>query len=111
MAETLVLAAKKRDGNGTKVARKLRKSGEIPGVVYGHKEETISVTLSGDELTKAIRHGARVVDLQTAAGVQTAQIVELQWDHLGKEILHVDFKRVSRDEKIVIDVRVELRGV
>ena len=111
MAETLVLAAKKRDGHGTKVARKLRRSGEIPGVIYGHKEETVSVTLSGDELTKAIRHGARVVDLQTPAGVQTAQIVELQWDHLGKEILHVDFKRVSRDERIVIDVRVELRGV
>src|SRR3954452_3423474 len=103
MAETLVLAATKRDENGTRVAKRLRKGGQVPGVIYGHKKETVPVTLSLDELTKAVRHGARVVDLNTPAGVETAQIVELQWDHLGKGILHVDFKRVSRDERIVID--------
>ncbi len=111
MAETLVLATKKRDGKGTRIARRLRKAGEVPGVVYGHKQDTMSITLSLEDLSRAIRHGARVVDLQTTAGVETAQIVELQWDHLGKEILHVDFKRVSRDERIVIAVRVELRGI
>jgi large subunit ribosomal protein L25 len=112
MAETLVLATKKREGkNGKRVARHLRKNGVIPAVLYGHKQDTVSVTLSAEELAHAIRHGARVVDLQTTAGVETAQIVELQYDHLGKEILHVDFKRVSRDERIKIDVRVELRGI
>jgi len=112
MAETLVLATKKREGeNGTRAARHLRKHGEIPAVIYGHKQDTVSVTLATEDLTRAIRHGARVVDLQTTAGVETAQIVELQYDHLGKEILHVDFKRVSRDERIKIDVRVELRGI
>jgi large subunit ribosomal protein L25 len=112
MAETLVLATKKREGkNGSRVARSMRKHGEVPAVIYGHKKDTVSVTLKTDDITRAIRHGARVVDLQTTAGVETAQIVELQYDHLGKEILHVDFKRVSRDERIKIDVRVELRGI
>jgi len=111
MAETLVLSAEKRDGRGSRKARHLRAEGKVPGVVYGHKEDTVSVSLSMHDLASAVRHGARVVDLKTDAGVQTAQIVELQWDHLGKEILHVDFKRVSRDERIAIDVRVELRGI
>ncbi len=112
MAETIVLAAEKREGkNGTRVARRLRKDGQVPGVIYGHKKDTESVTLTLEELSRAIRHGARVVDLKTPTGVETAQIVELQWDHLGKEILHVDFKRVSRDERIIIPVRVELRGI
>lgn len=111
MAETVVLATEKRQGRGSRVARHLRAEGKVPGVIYGHKQETVSVSLSGHDLTQAIRHGARVVDLKTDAGVQTAQIVELQWDHLGKEILHVDFKRVSRDERITVDVRIELRGV
>jgi large subunit ribosomal protein L25 len=111
MAETLVLAAEKREGRGSRKARHLRVDGKVPGVVYGHKEETLSLSLSQHDLAQAVRHGARVVDLKTDAGVQTAQIVELQWDHLGKEILHVDFKRVSRDERIAIDVRVELRGI
>jgi len=111
MAETQVLTAEKRDGHGSRKARHLRAEGKVPGVVYGHKEDTVSVSLSMHDLASAVRHGARVVDLKTDAGVQTAQIVELQWDHLGKEILHVDFKRVSRDERIAIDVRVELRGI
>src|SRR5262245_20556252 len=111
MAETLVLTTEKRPGRGSRKAEYLRREGKVPGVIYGHKEETVSVTLSGHDLTQAIKHGARVVDLKTDKGVETAQIVELQWDHLGKEIVHVDFKRVSRDEKIKIDVRVELRGI
>lgn len=110
MAETVVLTTEKRQGRGKRVARHLRADGKVPGVIYGHKEETVPVTLSEHDLAQAIRHGARVVDLKTDKGVETAQIVELQWDHLGKEILHVDFKRVSRDEKIKVDVRIELRG-
>src|ERR1044072_3073325 len=111
MAETLVLAAEKRDGRGTREARRLRTTGKVPGVVYGHKQAPVQVCLALEDLARAIRHGARVVDLQTEAGVQTAQIIELQWDHLGKEILHVDFKRVSRDERIKVPIRVELRGI
>jgi large subunit ribosomal protein L25 len=111
MAETLVLTTEKRQGRGSRKARHLRAEEKVPGVIYGHKEETVSVSLSAHDLSQAIRHGARVVDLKTDKGVETAQIVELQYDHLGKEILHVDFKRVSRDERIKIDVRVELRGI
>jgi len=110
MAETVELAAKKREGRGSKLARQLRKAGEVPGVVYGHKQDAVSVSLVLEDLARAVRHGSRVVDLKLEGAIQTAQIVELQWDHLGKEILHADFKRVSRDERITIDVRVELRG-
>ncbi len=110
MAETLSLAVTNRSGNGSRLARRMRASGQIPAVVYGHKQDTIPVQVAAEDLAHVIRHGARVVDLNTPAGIETAQIVELQWDHLGKEVLHVDFKRVSRDERIVVDVRVELRG-
>jgi large subunit ribosomal protein L25 len=66
--------------------------------------------LSRDELLAALRHGARVVDLQTDGTAETALIREVQWDHLGKEVLHVDFARVSKDERIHVSVRLELRG-
>jgi large subunit ribosomal protein L25 len=111
MAETAVLKVSKRDGRGSRKAGKLRKTGQTPGVIYGHKQETISVALSGHDLLSAIRHGARVVDLQLDAGTEKAQIMELQWDHLGQEILHVDFRRVSADERIHVPVRIELRGI
>jgi large subunit ribosomal protein L25 len=79
--------------------------------VYGHKEATVSVALPGDELAKAIRHGVRVLDLQADGKTEKALIRDVQWDHLGKELLHVDFARVAADERVVVTVPVEVRGV
>lgn len=111
MAESVVLVTEKREGRGTRQADKLRKQGKVPAVVYGHKEQTLSVSVAQDAIASAVRHGARVVDLNLGDKVEKAQIVELQWDYLGKDILHIDFKRVSADERIELDVLIELRGV
>src|SRR5437588_1837338 len=111
MAESVELEAQKRTGRGTRAAERLRTKGRIPGVVYGHKEETVSVSVSRDDLLAVIRHRTTVVDLKTDGAVQKAQISEVQWDHMGKDVLHVDFKRVSADERIEVHVPVELRGI
>ncbi|HEY7153379.1 MAG TPA: 50S ribosomal protein L25 [Gemmataceae bacterium] len=111
MAESVVLVTEKRDTHGTRTARRLRAQGKVPGVVYGHKEATVSVSLDADTLLSAVRHGARVVDLQSESGLQKAQIAELQWDHLGVEVLHVDFRRVAADERIHVTVPVEIKGI
>ena len=111
MAESVVLVTEKRDTRGTRTARRLRETGRVPAVLYGHKEETVSVSVAGADLLSAIRHGARVVDLHSEAGLQKAQIAEVQWDHLGHEVLHVDFRRVAADERIHVTVAVEVRGV
>ena len=111
MADSLTLDAQKREGSGTRAAERLRKQGRIPAVVYGHKEATVSLSVGRDDLLSALRHGARVVDLKTDGTAETALIREVQWDHLGKEVLHVDFARVSKDERIHVNVRIELRGI
>lgn len=111
MAESIELPIEKRDGRGTRTARKARTQGRVPGVVYGHKEETVSVSVSADALMSAVRHGARVVDLRYDGDLQKAQIAELQWDHLGMELLHVDFRRVAADERIHVTVLIEVKGI
>src|SRR5436305_963597 len=112
MAETAVLKINKREGVGSRKAAKLRKTGMAPGVIYGHKQETVSIAISRDALEAAIRHGSRVVDLELEGGAkEKAQIVEVQWDHLGHELLHVDFRRVSADERIHLTVPIEVRGI
>ena len=111
MAESIELPIEKRDGRGTRTARKMRTTGRVPGVVYGHKEETVSVSVSADALMSAVRHGARVVDLRYDGDLQKAQIAELQWDHLGMELLHVDFRRVAADERIHVTVLIEVKGI
>ena len=110
MAESVLLVSKPRDGRGTHVARRLRREGLIPAVVYGHKEAVLSIALARDDLMSALRHGARVVDLQADGKQEKALIRDIQYDHLGQEVLHVDFARVSADERITIQVPIELRG-
>src|SRR5262245_1752285 len=111
MAETVAVPVQPRTEAGTHAARRLRRAGRIPAVIYGHKEPTASVIVATEDIQKAIKAGNPIVDLKTNGTTQKAQIRELQWDHLGQEILHVDFKRVSEDERIVTHVKIELRGI
>ncbi len=111
MAETLTLQTSIREGRGSRLAARLRKQNKVPAIVYGHKEATVSISVDHKPLVEAIRHGARVIDLQTERGLEKTQIVEVQWDYLGKDILHVDFKRVSEDERIELEVPLELKGI
>jgi large subunit ribosomal protein L25 len=110
MAEAVTLAGQVRNTRGTHLARRLRKQGFVPGVIYGHQEATVALSLPADEVERAIRHGVRVVDLQTDGATQKALIRDVQWDHLGKELLHVDFARVAADERVVLTVPLEIRG-
>lgn len=110
MAETITFATEARPGRGTRHSRSLRKAGRLPAVLYGHKEATVPLTLDLVEFSKAIRHGVRVVDLQAEGKVQKALIRDLQWDHLGKDLLHVDFARIDVNERVVVTVPLEMRG-
>ena len=82
----------------------------VPAVIYGHGEATASLSVPGDTLSKAIRHGVRIYDVTMNGAMQKALLREIQWDPLGHDILHADFYRVSADETITLEVRVELRG-
>jgi large subunit ribosomal protein L25 len=111
MAESVQLAVQPREGSGTLAAKRLRKQGLLPAVVYGHKEGTLHIALGHDDFVKALRHGARLVELKTDGNAQAAIIQDVQWDHLGKDVLHVDFRRVSKDERVVVSVPLHLRGI
>jgi large subunit ribosomal protein L25 len=111
MAESVVLDTQPRAGRGTQAARRLRRQGLVPAVIYGHKQETVPVALDAEALGDAIRHGARVVDLRGQGDTERALIQDLQWDHLGKEILHADFRRVDVHERVQVPVPLEVRGI
>lgn len=107
MTETLHVES--RQAHGTRNARRLRRAGKIPAVLYGHGQETISLAVSAEELEAVLRHGARLVRL-TGAVEEQAFIRELQWDTWGSHVLHVDFTRVSEHERVRVEVPLELRG-
>ena len=108
--DSVKIATKARPKHGSQAAAKLRKEGLVPAVVYGHKEAVVPLALDRKEIETALRHNTRVVDLQLDGKSETAVIQEVQYDHLGEDVLHVDFKRVSKDERVKMSVRIELKG-
>jgi large subunit ribosomal protein L25 len=78
-------------------------------VLYGHGEESVSLTLAADQFEASLRHGAKVVDLDGDANGK-ALLQDVQWDTFYQQVLHVDLLRVRAGEKVTIDVPVELRG-
>ena len=64
MAE--VLNVQRRGTRGKRHARRLRKTGVVPAVLYGHQQETVSLSVLAEEMEAAIRHGARLVELRGA---------------------------------------------
>ena len=107
MAEQLLV--QNREEHGKRRNRRMRKSGAIPAVLYGHGEAPVSLAVAADAFDAVLRHGARMVAL-TGAVEESALIREIQWDTWGGEVLHVDFTRVSAHEKVEVRVALELRG-
>lgn len=102
--------AQKNKGTGTRVARRLRKSGRIPAVIYGHKQAVVPVTLSRDDATRMVKTPGHLAELDLDGTTETVLIRDAQWDHLGKELLHLDFARVNAEEVIETEVTLEIRG-
>jgi large subunit ribosomal protein L25 len=110
MAQQLeVLNVEGRDTHGKRNARRMRRAGTIPAILYGHGEKNVSLTVPGEALESILRHGHRVVDLKGVVN-ETARIRELQWDTWGAHVLHVDLVRASKDEVVEEKLPVALRG-
>jgi large subunit ribosomal protein L25 len=107
MSDTLQVTL--RSSSGSREARRLRRSGFVPAILYGHGEACVGLSASRDALLLAIRHESRIVQLEGA--VKTGALIkDLQWDTYGKEPLHVDFVRVSASERVRVKVPVDLKG-
>jgi large subunit ribosomal protein L25 len=115
MAEAVKIQVEARDprknkGTGTRVARRLREQGKIPAIIYGHKQTPVPVAVPREPVWEMIKRSTHLAELSLDGATETVLVRDVQWDHLGKEILHLDFSRVSADETIETEVRLEVRG-
>ena len=109
MSEVATLNVELREAQGKRVNRRLRASGKVPAILYGHKQKCVSLSIPSGMLEAVLRRGNRFVQLSGAVR-EKAIIKECQWDTWGKEVLHIDLTRVSEHEKIHVTVALELRG-
>jgi len=110
MIEALSLEAQLRDGLGSKAAAAVRRQGRIPAIVYGHKETPVAISLDAHDLVEGLRHGHRLLDIGISGTREKMIIKELQYDHLGRTIVHADLMRVDVTERITVEVPLEIKG-
>lgn len=107
---TAKVKAQSRSEVGSRAMKRLRDKGLVPGVIYGHKQAVVPITLDKKEVTNEINRGAHVFEIDVNGANETVLVKEAQYDHLGIQLLHVDFSRVSLDEKVQVEIPLELRG-
>ena len=116
MADAVKIQVETRDpaknkGTGSRVSRKLRKQGRIPAIIYGHKQAPVPIAIGRDAVWEMIKKSTHLAELNLGTTTETVLVRDVQWDHLGKEIIHLDFARVNVDESIETDVRLDFRGI
>jgi len=108
--QAIQMSVKQRPERGSRAAKRLRDTGLIPGVIYGHGEDVLPVTLPRREVSIHLNKGAHVFELQVDGKQERVLVKDVQFDHLGSEVIHVDFARVSFDERVTVTVPLELKG-
>ncbi|HEV7282154.1 MAG TPA: 50S ribosomal protein L25 [Pirellulaceae bacterium] len=106
---SVALQVSLRESSGRRSSRRIRNSGQVPAILYGHGEPNVSLAVNGDSLRAALKKHAHVVTL-TGGVDQEALIKDVQYDYLGVEILHIDFGRVSKGERLELSMPVHLKG-
>lgn len=113
----LKLKSRLREGAGKKAAHKLRSGGEVPVILYGHKEEPLSLAVPGHEIWHILHNATseHLILKLTIEDVENGDIMTLvrdvQHHPVSGDILHVDLQRISIDEEIKVGVPVNLTGI
>lgn len=112
MSKKQVLNVKSREGKGNGSARRCRREGMIPAVIYGRGlEGGRSITVCAREFRPLAHKAIHLIDLVDESGATTlALLKDIQFDYLKDCTVHLDFQAVSLDEKISAKLPVRTTG-
>ena len=105
--------ATKRDAQGTGASRRLRRAGQLPGIIYGGTGEALPVTFDHNELyhllKKEVFHSS-VLTIDVDGKKETVVLRDTQWHAFKPQVLHIDFQRVAADQKMHLKVPLHFVG-
>ena len=110
MSDATKLLAEKRTEFGKGAARKIRRAGNIPAVMYGHGTAPVHISLPGHDTFQALKHTNALLTIVIDGDEQLALAKDVQRDPIKPVIEHVDLVVVRRGEKVTVDVSVHLEG-
>jgi large subunit ribosomal protein L25 len=101
----------KREEFGSRVSRRLRKSGQVPGVVYGASDGScISFAADARELRRIIVGAGALIDLKVDGDARPVIVKDMQLHPVRGDLMHIDFLQVRLDEKIQTTVQLQAEG-
>ena len=110
---TASLTATVRDNVGTGFARKVRQTGNIPAIIYGHGREPQKLSLVArdvDRLLGTISAASTVIELSVDGATARTLIREVQRHPVKRNIIHIDFQQLVAGEKVTVSVRIRFTG-
>ena len=111
--EQKLLEAQPRTPGTKNDARRVRKQGKVPGVVYGAGKQTVVVSVDPRQVSRILHSETghnTVFDLAVDGERTKAMIVDWQYEPIKGSLLHIDLKRIAMDQKLRVNVPIELVG-
>jgi large subunit ribosomal protein L25 len=110
-AQTTALAVEHREADGSRAARRLRRTGGVPGIVYGGGEDPVAFHVDARVLRNALAHAGAVLELTVGGDAATPVVVKDIARHpVTGDTLHIDMLRVRLDQTIHATVALDLVG-
>jgi large subunit ribosomal protein L25 len=110
-AQTTALAVELREPDGSRAARRLRRTGNVPGVVYGGGEEPIAFHVDARLLRNTLAHAGAVLELSIGGDAATPVVIkEIARHPVTGDTVHIDMLRVRLDQAISATVVLDLVG-
>ena len=110
-AQTTALAVERRDPAGSRAARRLRRGGNVPGVVYGGGEDPAAFQVDGRLLRNTLAHAGAVLELSIGGDAATPVVVkDISRHPVTGDTVHIDMLRVRLDVAISATVLLDLVG-
>ncbi len=108
------LEAQPRTAGNKNEARRVRRGGKIPAVVYGAGQDSLPVAVDPRQVKRILNSETghnTIFDLALDGGTKTkAMIVDWQYEPIKGNLLHIDLKRIAMDKKLAVMVPIELIG-
>lgn len=108
--EAFILEASRRERVGSRYARRVREQGGLPAVLYGHGQAPMAISLPAHEAVRHILDGEKVFSIMLDGASDTVLLKDIQYDHLGSTVIHVDLERVNLDERVSTNLHLVLKG-
>ena len=106
-----VLKTSQRETGHQVKPKQLRKEGWVPGVIFGKGAEPVHFKVPSMTLSKFLHHSGQVFEVEVeSAGKHLVNVQEIQWNHLGNELIHVAFHKLQAGQKTKITIPIHWVG-